>query len=252
MGKPLPPHVSPFRISISNNADETSDLKRAMAEDRRIMLEDVPDRVHDIRRMLDPSYTAGTATLEAAESEDESEADDRDREEVDDSSAEEESVSEDSDEDRVRENIERSKQSKKKLQKQLAKGDNKPTEKEAADGKREKLRILREKRAEEPEAAKKRRKAAEEHAKEQAAKELKMSVMQPKTRKLYAAMQHGMAKRQRTLDTLEERRQAVWGHVHCPFFVFFVVRKTRKKKVAERKNVSVYLQHTHTHTGSRG
>eukprot|EP01061_Rhynchopus_euleeides_P016075 TRINITY_DN2724_c0_g1_i1.p1 TRINITY_DN2724_c0_g1~~TRINITY_DN2724_c0_g1_i1.p1 ORF type:complete len:634 (+),score=345.50 TRINITY_DN2724_c0_g1_i1:77-1903(+) len=210
MGKDLPAHISPFRISISNDKDEITEIKEAVKLDRRILEDDVPDRVHEIRRMLDPSYNMSNPTADVALSdEDDDELDDQDHQEVADESLEEESVEPDTDEDRVREHIERSKQSKKRLQKQLEKGDNKPTQNDAASKKRKQIQELREKRDSEPIEKRKKRKLEEAKAKEQADKEMKMAVMENKPRKLYKAMQHGIKQRTKQLSNLEERRELI-------------------------------------------
>ena len=209
IGKQLPAHISPFRLSISNDADEIAEIQEAIKTDRRILEHDVPDRVHEIRRMLDPSYNKVNATAEVALSEDDDDdLDGQDQIELDNESHSEEVVS-DSDSEGVKEFIERSKVSKKKVQKQLAKGDNKPTTKEAASKKRKRVEDVREKRATDTLENRKKIKLEEAHAKAQADKEMKMHVMPTKAKKLYGAMQHGIKQRKEQLDQLEDRREKV-------------------------------------------
>ena len=220
MGKQLPPHVSPFRISISNDPDELAELKDAIALDRNILENDVPDRVHQIRRMLDPTYDRVNPLARIdADDEDEDDLDVEDAALADD---EVQSVDDESDaptEDsegniEVREHITRSKKSKRKLVKQQEVGDNKPTPKEVADRKKQILADKKKNRRTENVDIKKRRKLEEQESKEEADKEMKMAVMEKKPRKLYKAMMIGQKSRKKVLDNLEDRRSKVCYHFY--------------------------------------
>eukprot|EP01062_Namystynia_karyoxenos_P022001 TRINITY_DN18418_c0_g1_i1.p1 TRINITY_DN18418_c0_g1~~TRINITY_DN18418_c0_g1_i1.p1 ORF type:complete len:670 (+),score=298.99 TRINITY_DN18418_c0_g1_i1:101-2011(+) len=222
MGKQLPPHVSPFRVSISNDPDEVEALKRAVAEDRRILEQDVPDRVHEIRRMLDPSYAHQSATAEVHLSDDDS-ADDEDEDarqiahdaaaraamDEDDADQHDSDMAGDSDSERVKEHVERSKQSKRKLARQLAEGDNKLKGKERAAKMRSALAEQRAQRMQGTDEERRKRKLEMQQRKEEAEKELKVAVMDRKKQKLWKAMQFGIKNRKKEFAALEKKREAV-------------------------------------------
>eukprot|EP01065_Artemidia_motanka_P032199 TRINITY_DN39234_c0_g1_i1.p1 TRINITY_DN39234_c0_g1~~TRINITY_DN39234_c0_g1_i1.p1 ORF type:complete len:638 (+),score=287.51 TRINITY_DN39234_c0_g1_i1:73-1986(+) len=222
MGKALPPHVSPFRISITNDPDEVAALKLAIAEDRRILEDDVPDRVHEIRRMLDPTYvvTKRMDDIHLSDDEDDEADEDEDRQEAahelaargDDDGEEHPEDDEDdgnSEDMVVKEHIERSRKSKRTLQKLLDEGDNKNKGKEKAAKLRQRIAERRAERETGGEEAKKRRRLEAKERKEEMEKEMKVSVMDRKPQKLYRNMQHGIKKRKQQLDRLEERREAI-------------------------------------------
>eukprot|EP01060_Flectonema_neradi_P017500 TRINITY_DN24383_c0_g1_i1.p1 TRINITY_DN24383_c0_g1~~TRINITY_DN24383_c0_g1_i1.p1 ORF type:complete len:628 (+),score=175.38 TRINITY_DN24383_c0_g1_i1:44-1885(+) len=215
MGKQLPPHVSPFRISISNDPDEIAELKEAIALDRNILENDIPDRVHEIRRMLDPTYDRINPLAHIdPDDEDEDEDDAEDAALVDDevhsTDDESDAPTEDSEGNiEVKEHITRSKKSKRKLVKQQEIGDNKPTPKEVAEKKKKLIQEKKKARREETVDTKKRRKLEEQESKDAADKEMKMAVMENKPRKLYKAMQIGIKSRKKVLDNLEDRRTKI-------------------------------------------
>eukprot|EP01059_Diplonema_ambulator_P015246 TRINITY_DN26349_c0_g1_i1.p1 TRINITY_DN26349_c0_g1~~TRINITY_DN26349_c0_g1_i1.p1 ORF type:complete len:611 (+),score=286.01 TRINITY_DN26349_c0_g1_i1:40-1872(+) len=210
IGKGLPPHVSPFRISIADDPEEVAELNRAVAEDRRIDPNDVPDRVHEIRRMLNPSYNRANPAADVHLSDDDEDDEaERDQEDADESSFEEDEESSFDADAGVKDSIKRTSASTKRLKKQLEIGDNKPTDAAVAEKKRQKLAEKKADRNTQSEDAKKKRKLEEKTAKEEADKEFKEAVMPTKARKLYKSMKFGIARRKKQLNELEERREMV-------------------------------------------
>ncbi|EPY37271.1 pescadillo [Strigomonas culicis] len=55
IGEELPPHVSPFTVAISNSPEDVAALEEARKAHPRIVSY-VPQRVHEIRRTIDPNY----------------------------------------------------------------------------------------------------------------------------------------------------------------------------------------------------
>eukprot|EP01064_Diplonema_japonicum_P015971 TRINITY_DN24012_c0_g1_i1.p1 TRINITY_DN24012_c0_g1~~TRINITY_DN24012_c0_g1_i1.p1 ORF type:complete len:613 (+),score=206.37 TRINITY_DN24012_c0_g1_i1:42-1880(+) len=210
LGKNLPSHVSPFRISIADDAEENEELEHAVAADRRIQDKDIPDRVHEIRRMLDPSYNKATHTADVHLSDDDEDDEAvQDEADADDSSFEEDEESSFDPDEHVKEEIKRTSASKKRLQKQLATGDNKPSEEAVVAKKRAKLASKKAEKSGLDVNDRKKRKLEEMAAKEEADKEFKEAVMPTKARKLYKAMKFGINKRKKELNEIEDRREMI-------------------------------------------
>lgn len=57
MGEELPPHVSPFTVAITNMPEDIAAVEKAKKDHPKIVSY-VPQRVHEIRKMIDPSYTS--------------------------------------------------------------------------------------------------------------------------------------------------------------------------------------------------
>lgn len=78
IGEELPPHVSPFSVSITNAAEDNAAVEQVKKDHPRIVGY-VPQRVHEIRKLINPAYTAvdpegKVAALEAEYSDDEAHA----------------------------------------------------------------------------------------------------------------------------------------------------------------------------------
>ena len=67
IGEELPPHVSPFTVSISNSAVDREDVEETLRRHTKIVSY-VPKRVHEIRKIVDPSYVAVDPKKKIAES----------------------------------------------------------------------------------------------------------------------------------------------------------------------------------------
>ncbi|KAG5511676.1 hypothetical protein JKF63_07273 [Porcisia hertigi] len=70
MGEELPPHVSPFAVSITNAAPDNAAVEQVKKDHPRIV-DYVPARVHEIRKLIDPSYSAIDPEGKVAQLEDE-------------------------------------------------------------------------------------------------------------------------------------------------------------------------------------
>ncbi|AYU75861.1 Pescadillo N-terminus/BRCA1 C Terminus (BRCT) domain containing protein, putative [Leishmania donovani] len=57
IGEELPPHVSPFSVSITNSAEDNAAVEQVKKDHPRIVGY-VPARVHEIRKLINPSYSA--------------------------------------------------------------------------------------------------------------------------------------------------------------------------------------------------
>ena len=57
IGEDLPPHVSPFTVAINPNAEDTRVVEETKKNHPKIVSY-VPDRVHQIRKFIDPSYSS--------------------------------------------------------------------------------------------------------------------------------------------------------------------------------------------------
>lgn len=75
IGEELPPHISPFTVSITNAAEDNAAVEQ-VKKDHPKVVGYVPQRVHEIRKVIDPSYSAvdpdgKVELLEQEDSEDE-------------------------------------------------------------------------------------------------------------------------------------------------------------------------------------
>lgn len=57
MGEELPPHVSPFTVAITNEPEDIAAVEQAKRDHPKITSY-VPERVHEIRKLINPAYTA--------------------------------------------------------------------------------------------------------------------------------------------------------------------------------------------------
>lgn len=135
IGERCPPHISPFTTSFRDDANEFSLSQRV--EHRDAFLGDVPDRVHELRRLINPSYVRGSKPEDNDEDVDSEDLEvtvqkEADHEEKDDDDDE-------SDEYVIRENPQRSKESARQVQRQReGRLANKPTDDTIALARREK------------------------------------------------------------------------------------------------------------------
>lgn len=80
LGEELPPHVSPFTVSITNQPEDNAAVEQTRKDHPR-MVNYVPARVHEIRKILDPSYVPIDAVGSAAQDLSEEDEDDYNRNE---------------------------------------------------------------------------------------------------------------------------------------------------------------------------
>ncbi|CAJ1016283.1 Pescadillo N-terminus/BRCA1 C Terminus (BRCT) domain/BRCT domain, a BRCA1 C-terminus domain containing protein, putative [Leishmania lindenbergi] len=70
IGEDLPPHVSPFSVSITNSAEDNAAVEQVKKDHPRIVGY-VPARVHEIRKLINPSYSPVDPEGKVAQLEDE-------------------------------------------------------------------------------------------------------------------------------------------------------------------------------------
>nr|CCC92890.1 unnamed protein product [Trypanosoma congolense IL3000] len=66
LGEELPPHVSPFTVPITNSAEDVAAVEEARRDHPKIVSY-VPERVHEIRKLINPQYTRTDPEGKAAE-----------------------------------------------------------------------------------------------------------------------------------------------------------------------------------------
>ncbi|CCW64825.1 unnamed protein product [Phytomonas sp. EM1] len=196
LGEELPPHVSPFTVAISNNPEDVAAIEEAKRRHPRLVSY-VPQRVHEIRKLLHPGYTPldadGTlAALEDGElSEDEAHVAVPELDADDDVSLSEDELNEARrrpawEEEGVTENVERSKLSALKVKKQRERNTmNAPTDEVVARRRQAILRAREAKRQEETNDQRVRRKLREAKRQEAATRKMQLQVARKKAARYY-------------------------------------------------------------------
>lgn len=221
MGEELPPHVSPFTVSISNLPTDVAAIDETKKRHPKIV-NYVPQRVHDIRKMADPLYNQLDPKNQLAKEDDNASEDSeldrlaRVRELHDDE------VSLDGDEieaakDRrtwqeegVTELPERSKLSAIKVRKQRELGlMNRPTSEKDATAKAQALRAAGDRVLKETTAQRTKRKMALLKKTESAEKKMKLQVARKKAAKYYNMVNSAVQGAKRRTDALEQKAKSI-------------------------------------------
>ena len=192
MGEELPPHVSPFSVSITND-DEDNAAVEQVKKDHPKIVGYVPQRVHEIRKLINPAYSAvdpegKVAALEEEYSDDEAHV-----------AVPEEDLEE------VTEEVQRSTLSALKVKNQREMNlMNAPTN-EVVARRRQALRKSQEQaRQNETSEARLRRKMGEMKKQEQATRKMQLQVARKKAARFYkmgSGVVHGAAKKAAALET---------------------------------------------------
>ena len=203
IGVRCPPHISPFTTSIRNNENEFSLKERV--EHRDSFLGDVPDRVHEVRRLINPSYVVGSKPGDDDEDLDSIDLEgpvmkETDHNDDDDDDDEEE-------DDTIREVPHRSKDSARQVQKQReGKLTNAPTDESVAAGRlaKQKTNKLAQQNAsrEEKIALKKQLTRTQQEEQKQGA----MSLLTKKVRGVYVAASKSQKRTRDKAENLEDTR----------------------------------------------
>lgn len=214
MGEELPPHVSPFTVAITNAPEDIAAVEEAKKNHPRIVSY-VPARVHEIRKMINPSYTPIDPEGKMAALEEEHYSDEDSQHvaaptlDADDDvalSGEELSMAHarpEWEEEEVTENISRSSLSALKVKKQRELNlMNAPTD-EVVAHRRQALRRHQEKRREtEDPQSRLKRKMAEVRKQEAATKKMQLQVARKKAARYYKMVSSVVNKVQKTQDSL--------------------------------------------------
>eukprot|EP00760_Papus_ankaliazontas_P025291 PhM_4_TR2618/c0_g1_i1/m.16766/K14843/PES1, NOP7; pescadillo len=196
IGEKCPAHVSPFTVSYRNDNAEFTTAQRV--EHRDAFVGDTPERVHEMRRLIDPNYAKGKEGVVGAEEDDDLDSEDYDEldagkrldSDSDDDSDEDDSDDEDPEEEgiEVHEDYVRSKKSARAVEKQRAlKAANAPTDEAKAEQRRQREKEQAQERAnaskQEKIALKKQLTKQQEEERKQGAK----SLLTKKVRGIYTA-----------------------------------------------------------------
>jgi pescadillo len=214
MGEELPPHVSPFSVSITNAAEDNAAVEQVKKDHPRIVGY-VPQRVHEIRKLINPAYTAidpegKVAALEEEYSDDEAHVAVPEMDIEDDVSLSADDLAEAHqkpawEEEEVAEEVQRPKLSALKVKKQRELNlMNAPTN-EVVARRRQALRKAQEDaRQSETAEARLRRKMREVKKQEDATRKMQLQVARKKAARFYkmvSGVVHGAAKKAATLET---------------------------------------------------
>lgn len=195
IGEDLPPHVSPFTVAISNSAEDIAAVEEAKKLHPRIVSY-VPQRVHEIRKVINPSYTAidpegKVAALEHDFSDDEEHVAVPEMDLEDDVSLSGDELAEARkapkwDEEEVTENVQRSKLSAFKVKKQREVNlMNAPTDEVVARRRQAQYKARENKHKSETRDARVQRKLAEVKKQEAATRKMQLQVARKKAARYY-------------------------------------------------------------------
>jgi pescadillo len=215
MGEDLPPHVSPFTVSLTNNAADNLAVEEIKKAHPRAINDYVPARVHELRRLHNPDYVAADPKQKLKEmSDDDSEASELDTHAA---LADENDVPLDDDEVRaarkgtawvdeeVKERPERTKLSEAKVRKQRELGLlNAPTPEGRAAQRQAKASAAEEKKRAETAEERANRKLRQMNVEQRATERMKLQVARKKAARYYkmvSATVNAGKKHQRSLES---------------------------------------------------
>jgi pescadillo protein len=195
MGDELPPHVSPFTVAINPNPEDTRVIEETKKSHPKIVGY-VPERVHQIRKFIDPSYSSidpsgKVAELEHEYSDDEDHAPAPEMDAEDDVALSDEELEDakkipDWKDEKVTEKAERSKLSAFKVKKQRELNlMNAPSSEMAAMRRQAKVQQTEAHRKSETRDARIKRKLAEKEKQERATRKMQLQVARKKAARYY-------------------------------------------------------------------
>eukprot|EP00759_Apiculatamorpha_spiralis_P012668 PhF_6_TR19621/c0_g1_i1/m.28630/K14843/PES1, NOP7; pescadillo len=204
IGLVCPSHVSPFTVSIRNN-DKEFNLEQKV-EHRSSFVDDVPERVHEIRKIINPKYVKGVNPEDEDDDVDSADLEERVGNDLDHDM--EESDEEDDDDSSIHEAPTRSKQSARLVEKQREKKlANAPTDEAIAEARREKKKKDKESLEQ---ASKQERVVLKKQLKRQQEEEQKrgaMSLLTKKVRGVYVAASKSQKRIRNQAEKLEDTRE---------------------------------------------
>lgn len=195
MGEELPPHISPFTVAINPNAEDIRVIEETKKNHPKIVGY-VPERVHQIRKFIDPSYSSIDPTGKAAEleheysdDEDHAPAPERDMEDdvaLSDDELEDAKKIPEWKEEKVTEKAERSKLSAFKVKKQRDLNlMNAPSSETAALRRQAKAQSVEDAKKSETRDSRIKRKLAEKDKQEHATRKMQLQVARKKAARYY-------------------------------------------------------------------
>eukprot|EP00796_Vickermania_ingenoplastis_P009111 gene9111-6402_t len=212
MGEELPPHVSPFTVAITNMPEDIAAVEKAKKDHPKIVSY-VPQRVHEIRKLINPAYTAvdpdgKVAALEQDYSDDEAHVAAPELDRDDDVSLSGDELEEARrrpkwEEEEVTENVKRSALSALKVRKQREMQlMNAPTDEVVARRRQALLRRKEKDLQSESRDVRIKRKLAEVKRQEAAAKKMQLQVARKKAARYYKMVNGVVKKTERTHEAL--------------------------------------------------
>lgn len=213
IGEELPPHVSPFTVSITNQPEDNAALEEAKKNHPKIVSY-VPQRIHQIRKIINPAYTPVDPDGKVGKLEEENYSDEDQHVaapllDADDDialSGEELKVARarpEWEEEEVTENVARSSLSALKVKKQRELNlMNSPTDEVVARRRQATLRRLEKQRQTENPESRLKRKLSEVKKQEAATKKMQLQVARKKAARYYKMVNSVVSKTQKTQDSL--------------------------------------------------
>lgn len=194
MGESLPPHVSPFTVSISGLPEDNAAIEEAKKNHPKV-IGYIPARVHEIRKYLDPTYTPidpenKISELDGEVSDDEHaaalEADEADIVSLSGDELEDATKETEWEDEHVMENVERTKLSAYQVKKQRELNlMNAPTREDIALRRQQKAKATEDAKKTETREQRIKRKLAQKNKDEAATKKMQLQVARKKAAKYY-------------------------------------------------------------------
>jgi len=247
MGESLPPHVSPFTVAISNYPEDIAAIEETKKYHPKIVSY-VPDRVHEIRKLIDPSYVAvdpegKVSKMDAELSDDEEHAvapamDDDDLVSLSGDELEEATRTVNWDEEEVTENVKRSKLSAFQVKKQREMNlMNKPTREDVAARRQERAKAIGEKKANETVDQRIKRKLAQKERDDKATRKMQLQVARKKQAKYYKMVNSVVQGNKKKEDMLATKAQQIKEGKTVPQGTTLVSKKNVDKRDKIREKV---------------
>jgi pescadillo protein len=216
VGEELPPHVSPFTVSISNTKEDAAVVEETKKAHQRIVGY-VPQRVHEIRKLVDPNYSAVDPKGKLANLENEYSSDEEvhaalpEMDAADDVSLSGDELEEGTKkvewrDETVTENVERTKLSALKVRKQREMNlANQPTRENVALHRQERAKGKEQARREETRDSRLKRKVTQTEKQERATQKMRLQVARKKAAKFYKMINGVVQGTQKKENSLEKR-----------------------------------------------
>eukprot|EP00743_Colponemidia_sp_Colp-15_P013799 GILK01016150.1.p1 GENE.GILK01016150.1~~GILK01016150.1.p1 ORF type:complete len:476 (-),score=84.62 GILK01016150.1:88-1515(-) len=195
MGESLPPHVSPFTVSISGLPEDNAAIEEAKKLHPKV-IGYIPERVHEIRKFLDPTYSHidpdnKITELDGELSDDEHamapEMDDADIVSLSGDELEDATKQTEWEDEHVLENVERSKLSAYQVKKQRELNlMNAPTREDVALRRQQKAKATEDSKKSETREGRIKRKLAQKSKDDAATKKMQLQVARKKAAKFYS------------------------------------------------------------------
>ena len=219
MGETLPPHVSPFTLSITNTDADNAALETIKRHHPRVVNAYVPARVHELRKLHNPDYVAADPNAKLKDFDEGSEVSEQDAVGA---MLDDDEVPLDDDEVRetrkqtawvdeeVKEHAERTKLSAAKVRKQRELGLlNAPTSEGAAADRQAKAKKLEAKKRDETAEHRAARKLRQASAEQRATEKMKIQVARKKAAKYYKMVTSSIKAADKNAKVLSTKAQSL-------------------------------------------